>query len=177
MQQGLFITFQDHIRPEFPDNMCFSKHGDFSQETWENSKKLLFLGIRTGTEGQYEKDVLLLVYFYYFIPFANVSYSSVRNLEYLCFTLDKFTTPFGFCFFFFICLNFLARQNFFLFLKYLFGCAGSQLKHVVSSSLTRDRIWAPCIGSPEFQPLDYQGSLRQNFLNALQRCPNQSPGT
>ena len=81
--------------------MCFSKHGDFSQETWENSKKLLFLGIRTGTEGQYEKDVLLLVYFYYFIPFANVSYSSVRNLEYLCFTLDKFTTPFGFCFFFF----------------------------------------------------------------------------
>ena len=29
---------------------------------------------------------------------------------------------------------------------YLFGCAGSQLQHMGSSSLTRDQIRAPCIG-------------------------------
>ena len=30
---------------------------------------------------------------------------------------------------------------------FLFGCIGSQLQHVGSSSLTRDRTQAPCIGS------------------------------
>ena len=29
---------------------------------------------------------------------------------------------------------------------YLFGCAGSQFRRVGSSSLTRDRTWAPCFG-------------------------------
>ena len=32
---------------------------------------------------------------------------------------------------------------------YLFGCAGSQLHHVGSGSLTRDQTQAPCIGSTE----------------------------
>ena len=35
--------------------------------------------------------------------------------------------------------------------------ANSQLQHVGSSSLTRDRTLAPCIGSLESQPLDHQG--------------------
>ena len=47
---------------------------------------------------------------------------------------------------------------FFLNFIYLFGCSGSQLQHVGSSSLTRDRTWAPCTGSSESQPLDHQGS-------------------
>ena len=33
--------------------------------------------------------------------------------------------------------------------SYLFGCTRSQLGHVGSNSLTRDRTWAPCIGSTE----------------------------
>ena len=32
---------------------------------------------------------------------------------------------------------------------HIFGCAGSLLQHVTSSSLTRDQIWAPCIGNVE----------------------------
>ena len=44
---------------------------------------------------------------------------------------------------------------FFLFIHLLFLAApGSQLWHVGSISLTRDRTWACCIGSPESQPLD-----------------------
>ena len=39
---------------------------------------------------------------------------------------------------------------------YLFDCARSQLWHVRSSSLTRDRTWGPCIVSAETQPLDHQ---------------------
>ena len=34
-------------------------------------------------------------------------------------------------------------------LVFKFGCAGSRLGHARSSSLTRDRTWAPCIGSTE----------------------------
>ena len=47
---------------------------------------------------------------------------------------------------------------------YLFGCAGSQLQHVGSSSLTRDRIPAPCIRSAESQPLYHQGSTLYRAL-------------
>ena len=40
----------------------------------------------------------------------------------------------------------------------IFGCAGSHLRHVGSSSLTRDGTLAPCIGSgKESQPQDRQG--------------------
>ena len=52
---------------------------------------------------------------------------------------------------------------FFLMLIYLFGCARSWLQHVGSSSLTRYRTWAPCIGSVESQPLDHVGSLSAMF--------------
>ena len=66
-------------------------------------------------------------------------------------------------------------QFFILFFKiyfiYLFGCAGSQLRrtgsslqHEGSCSLTRDRTWAPCIGSVASQPLDHQGSPRRSIL-------------
>ena len=37
--------------------------------------------------------------------------------------------------------------------------------HVGSSSLTRDRTRAPCIGSTESYPLDHQGSPRDFFFN------------
>ena len=36
---------------------------------------------------------------------------------------------------------------FFFYVVYLFGCSGSQLQHVGSSSLTRDQTWAPCTQS------------------------------
>ena len=39
-----------------------------------------------------------------------------------------------------------------------------QLRHVGSSSLTRDRTQAPCIGSSESQPLDHQGSPIQWYI-------------
>ena len=36
--------------------------------------------------------------------------------------------------------------------------SNSQLQHMGSSFLTKDRTWAPCIRSRESQPLDHQGS-------------------
>ena len=45
--------------------------------------------------------------------------------------------------------------------------ADSQLWHVGSSSLTRDRTWAPCIGSVESYPLDHQGSPCCSFLSKM----------
>ena len=52
------------------------------------------------------------------------------------------------------------KQFIFKILIYLFGHAGFQLWHVGSSSLTRDRTQAPCIGSADVQsqPLDHRGS-------------------
>ena len=52
-------------------------------------------------------------------------------------------------------------------------CAVSQLWHAVYLSCsiwdvvppTRDRIWAPCIGSLESQPLDHQGNTRGVILS------------
>ena len=46
----------------------------------------------------------------------------------------------------------------------------SQLQHVgsINSSLTRDRTWAPCIGSLELQPLDHQGGPRFQDFRLLQ---------
>ena len=47
------------------------------------------------------------------------------------------------------------------------GCGmWTQLQHVESSSLTRDRTQAPCIGSTESCPLDHQGSPSQYFLKS-----------
>ena len=57
----------------------------------------------------------------------------------------------------------------FLFLKkslciYSPGCAGSELQHVGSSSLTRDQTQASCIGSSDSLLLDHQGSPSLYFL-------------
>ena len=50
-------------------------------------------------------------------------------------------------------------------ISYLFiGCAGSQLWHAGSSSLTRDQTQAPCVGNVESQPLEQQGSPIIFFL-------------
>ena len=49
----------------------------------------------------------------------------------------------------------------------LLSCSMSTLScgmHVGSSSLTRDRTWAPCTGSMESYPLDYQGSPWTSFF-------------
>ena len=40
----------------------------------------------------------------------------------------------------------------------------SELQHVGSSSLSRDRTWAPCFGNVESQPLGQQGSLGCHLL-------------
>ena len=40
---------------------------------------------------------------------------------------------------------------------HVFSCAECHLQHVRSSSLTRDGIRAPSLGSGEFEPLDQQG--------------------
>lgn len=44
------------------------------------------------------------------------------------------------------------------FIIYSLGYSRSQVKHVVSSSMTRDATRAPYIGSLETQPLDHYGS-------------------
>ena len=52
----------------------------------------------------------------------------------------------------------------------IFSCGVWELScgmHVGSSSLTRDRTWAPCIGSTESYPLDHQGSPSAHFLIRL----------
>ena len=41
---------------------------------------------------------------------------------------------------------------------FFFGCAGSQLQLMGSSSLTKDWIPAPCVGSSESWLLEHQGS-------------------
>ena len=46
---------------------------------------------------------------------------------------------------------------------YLFGYARPSLPHAGSSSLTRDRTWAPCIGNTKSQPLGHQGSPYLDF--------------
>ena len=59
----------------------------------------------------------------------------------------------------------------YFYLAIQFGCTGSQFGHVSSqlpcaesSSPTRDRTQAPCIGSVKSQPLDHQGSPdNENF--------------
>ena len=40
----------------------------------------------------------------------------------------------------------LFKIDFNFVILYLFGCTESQLRHVGSSSLTRDQIWAPALG-------------------------------
>ena len=53
-----------------------------------------------------------------------------------------------------------------------FGFAGSQLQHVGSGSLTRDRTQSPYIGNMESQTLDHQGSpveshFKRQYTNGL----------
>ena len=52
---------------------------------------------------------------------------------------------------------------------FLFGCDGSYLWHVGSSSLMRDQTQAPCIGSTEFYSLAHQGSPNYTVFK-LQRA-------
>ena len=52
----------------------------------------------------------------------------------------------------------------------IFSCnMRTQVRHVGSSSLTRDQTCAPCIGSSESQPLDQQGRPYLAFLKL--GCP------
>ena len=61
------------------------------------------------------------------------------------------------------CLSFIYLFFKYLF-AYLFGCAGSQLQHVGSSSLPRyHQTWAPCIDNTDSEPLDYQGNPYFSF--------------
>ena len=61
------------------------------------------------------------------------------------------------------------NAGFFLIFIYfsLFGCSGSSLRHVGSSSLTKDQTQVPCIGSLVSYPLDHQGNPWGFFLAAL----------
>lgn len=43
------------------------------------------------------------------------------------------------------------------------------LWYVGSSSPTKDRIWAPCIGSSDSEPLDHQASPQTQFLTIQRR--------
>ena len=63
----------------------------------------------------------------------------------------------------YFCLTFVSSFLKIIFI-YLFGCTGFKLQHVGSSSLTRDRSWAPCIGSADSQPLNHQGGPCLFFL-------------
>ena len=57
----------------------------------------------------------------------------------------------------------------YLLIYFLFGCDGSYLWHVGSSSLMRDQTRAPCIGSTEFYSLDHQQSPNYTIFK-LQRA-------
>ena len=75
--------------------------------------------------------------------------------------------------------TFIIYFKIYLFIKYLFiylfilvalglSCGTRDLlcdMHVESSSPTRDRTRAPCIGSVESYPLDHQGSTLRTLLN------------
>ena len=63
----------------------------------------------------------------------------------------------------------------YIFIYHLFGCAKSSLRCVGSSSLTRDWTWASCIGSMEFQPLDYQRSPPQGAFKYMVSFPPITP--
>ena len=73
------------------------------------------------------------------------------------------------------------RSFFCSFLKYLFGCTGSWLQHLKSFSCSMStlncsmwdlvpqqgiKLWTPCIGSMESQPLDHRRSLLCSLLFA-----------
>ena len=67
-------------------------------------------------------------------------------------------------------LKWLSSSSSYPFLKniyILFGCAGSQLQYLGSSSWTRDWTQAPCIGSMESYPLDDQASAPPCFLTLI----------
>ena len=49
------------------------------------------------------------------------------------------------------------------------------MRHVGSSSLTRDRTQAPCIGSVELWPWDYQGSPSASLLSTHVQAPLGGP--
>ena len=69
-------------------------------------------------------------------------------------------------------LIFFKNVSFYLFI----GCASSQLRHVGSSSLTRNRTQGPCIRSKESKPLDYQASpLRFGFMWVKRKAFPASP--
>ena len=65
-----------------------------------------------------------------------------------------------------------ARRIFSCGIQDLFTVACQLL--VVSSSLTRDWIWAPCIESSESQPLDHQGSPSNSSRRLSRRDHSQS---
>ena len=50
----------------------------------------------------------------------------------------------------------------------IFSCS----MHAGSSSPTRDRTWAPCIGSSEPYPLDHQGSPSHNIFSVKSQRVN-----
>ena len=56
------------------------------------------------------------------------------------------------------------RDRFFFVVLILAALGLSCGMHVRSSSLTRDRTWAPCIRSVESYPLDHQGSPQDRFF-------------
>ena len=70
--------------------------------------------------------------------------------------------------------HFICYKYFFSLIKsfHLFSCTGSQLRHMGSSSLTRDRTWVPCIGSKESQPVDHQGRPCEYFSILINILPN-----
>ena len=62
---------------------------------------------------------------------------------------------------------------FFTIYLYLFGCAGSQLWQVGSSSQTRDQTQAPCIGSSKPWPLGLQEVLGLLTLKMRKLVPGE----
>ena len=115
--------------------------------------------------------------FFYQVVFLMLNYTVAKSPLQIC-LLSKYFLPvcglsshhldivfqnriWFFCLFFFLAVPGLSCNMQDLQLWH----ANSQLWHVGSNSLTRDRTWAPCIGSAESQPLDHQGSPRIKVLN------------
>ena len=116
---------------------------------------------------------ILLIWYVTLIYFHMLYYPGIPRINLICswYILLKIfviCTYKGYWSVIFFYCDVFFKKNIYLFIwlcqvlvaSGIFSCSmwDLQLRHVGSSSLTRDQTWAPCIGSTESQLLDHQGS-------------------
>ena len=119
-------------------------------QTWVQILVLPFTGVGPRTRHLIFWVSSFLIFFFFLILLFFLKKNILAALGLSCGTRDLHRSMWD--------LLVVARGNFFFF---FFSCGMQTLscsKHVGSSSLSRDRTRAPCIGSTESYPLDHQGS-------------------